>query len=182
MKKKFALLGFILTFVLFGCAPKGQPSDSDVQKTSGPFIEKGYYSLENPLDQPVPAIAIQVEDGITSVYGMLSFTCNSESFSIYGITSQIFTDHSVTEAHGPMYSWNNDQCVIHTQIEADSASTIKLTLTIDGVPQKPYILKSLSKLYFVETLKKVISQVGKFKGSNADCQDSFGLSCDTLRD
>lgn len=65
-----------------GCAPSKRESGESVQQFSGPYIEQGYYTLENPLDQAVPGIVVMIRNGETRGYGLLSLNCDSKSIAI----------------------------------------------------------------------------------------------------
>lgn len=160
----------------FGCSKKAEVRVEEV----GPRISEGYYSTSNAEDYNVPLVSIKKESGVTYAYSFLKYDCEGKTSSSYARSGTTFSDNPVS-AGGPGVIVLGKKCDVETDILAESDSTIKIAVTINGELKDTYSLTKMAKQNFVDILKSVSTLSDTFKVSEEACQKSLNDSCSNLQ-
>ena len=165
-----------LVLINTGCSKKADVKIEEV----GPRISEGYYSTSNAKDYNVPLVAIKKENGNTYAYSFLKYECDGKVSSSYNKTGTTFSDSPVS-AGGPNVTVLGKNCDIKTEILAESDSTVKITVKINGELKDTYSLTKMDKQSFIDILKTVSTLADTFHVTEDTCQKSLNDSCTNLQ-
>lgn len=151
---------------LFGC--------SKVENV-GPRITSGLYATEGASDKNLPAVSIQIADGKTYAYSFLQYECDGQMTAQFEKSGTTFSTDPVATG-GPSVFVAGKKCDVQTEILADSPSTLKINVTLNGEKQGSYVLTKVSQSTFADTIKRLAAKASKFSVEEEACA-STGTTC-----
>lgn len=169
MRTLLFLAGFA-TLSTLGCS-KGNMKTENV----GPRITSGLYAAENPADKSVPAVSIQIADGKTYAYTFLQYDCEGKTSAQFEKSGTTFSTEPVS-AGGPSVFVAGKKCDVQTEILADSGTTLRLKIKLNGVDQDAYLLSKVNQDAFIQTVKTQAAKADKFSVEEDACA-SLGTTC-----
>ena len=147
---------------------------------ASPAVSEGAY-VSSKANAIVPAIVLKKNAANDLVsYVMLSYTCKDKSFANFGTGGTVFSAFARSVPLPTIYDLS-EGCNVVTSATAESSSSIKVTVKLNGVVQEDITLNKSDNQTATQRIQTAANVSDKASVEEASCQGAFQVdSCASL--